>query len=361
MSWQDNITQPYTVTCGDGQTYTVKWKNPQYAREFNVASFNFPNVPGTFVDRQQARGRVFPIDWYIDGADHLVTAKAFDTSSLDRRPWTVQHPYYGTIIVHPSNLNYNNTRYNVTQITGNLLETTQTAYPQTTVDATTQTQRDVETTTTAIGNDFANNVTPQAADITTMQAQLATAYTAGNGLAQGPGAEAYRQAYNSALGAITNATSEPLAAINGIQQIILAPARFEASVQARFNLLKNNMTALLSNVTNLTLNNKFLLLANGSTTLTAMALALATPGADDYPTRSAVLNIISQYTTQYNNFMTALSAQQTADNSTPTSFIPGYNTLSNLDRLANFTLGNLLNIATTAKQQRSFVLEKDSN
>jgi len=330
-------------------------------RQLNISSFDFPNVPGTLVDRQQPRGRTFPIDWYFDGEDHLQTAQAFELSARDPRAWTVQHPYYGTLTVQPAELNFDNRQYNVTHVTGLMLETNIKPYPSTSPAPASQVEARTNTTVATIGSDYANTTTPTAEDIGDMQTQVTNAYNAANGLPTGINAANYRNTFNNANAAVLGATSNAQLAINSIQQLILAPARFDASVRDRFNALNASLTSLLQNVTGLTVNNKKLLFANGSTTLSAMALTLATPKTGDYPTVTSVLQTIVDFTAVYDNFTSVIGTLQTAQGGLPTSFQPPPNSMRALDELANFTLANLLNIAQNAKQQRSFVLEKDSN
>src|SRR5690606_25124377 len=123
MSWVDKIQDPFTISTGSGRTFTFAWRNASRQVEFNYVEFEFPNLPGTLVQRGEVKGTRYPIEIYFQGEDHLDEAERFRAAASDKRPWTISHPFYGTITAHPISLNFDNTQLNVTKITGTLLET----------------------------------------------------------------------------------------------------------------------------------------------------------------------------------------------------------------------------------------------
>lgn len=362
MSWVDKIQTTLKVTTGDGKSYTPLWRNAQKAVEFNVAEFNFPQVPGTLVDRREVKGRSFPIEFYFTGENHLDTAAEFETSSLDKRPWVVEHPYYGRINVQPISLNFDNSDLNLTRITGELLETITDQYPKGTEQPADKISADADAADAAAAATYANNVTPTQTDIADMQANLQSNYNTAATKADSSIAESYLNAFNSAQSAITQATTQPLAAITAMQAVLNKPALFAGSVQDRFNVLGENLNNLRATVAGITTRSgKYLYQNNGATLLTALARTAATPLATDYANRVDVLSTITQLLNYHSNYLTDLQTLQTANGGAPDSFLPDINSILGLNQLINYTLGNLFAIALNAKQQRSIILEEDSN
>jgi len=361
MSWLEDTLQPYTITTGDGRQYTPLWRNPQQAQEYNVAEFEFPGVRGTLVVRGQPKGRTFPIELYFQGDDHLQLSEAFRTSAADRRAWRVQHPYYGTLVVHPASLNFDNSGYNVTKITGSLLETISTVYPKSTTAPKEQVQLDVATVQTNLAGAYGNNATPTATDVQQLQQQLAVSQARGSLLADADSTQAYFNAFNTANGAIVGATQQPLEAMRKIQAVIAAPALFRASVQSRIALLRDNLNNLTATLAGLTLNQKHNIQAQGGTLVSAMALAAVNPLAGDYANKTDVLATVGSVLSAYNAYLAALDVLQSINGGSPTSFVPDALAITGLSSLVNFALSNLLEIAVDARQEYSFILEDDSN
>lgn len=361
MAWLSDTQQPFTITTGDGRQYTPLWRNPAQVQEYQVAEFEFPNVRGTLVVRGQPKGRTFPIELYFQGDEHLTEAEAFRISAADRRPWRVQHPYYGTLSVHPSSLAFDNSGYNVTKVTGNLLETISTIYPTTTPAPKEQVTLDVATVQGNLADAYGNNARPTAADVQQLQQQVAVSNANGSLLADAASAQSYFNAFNTANGAITQATQKPLQAMRSIQAVIAAPALFQASVKSRIALLRGNLNSLIANLTGLTLNQKHNIQAQGGTLISAMALSAVNPLAGNYANKTDVLGTIDDILSAYNAYLAALDALQSINGGSPASFVLDATALSGLASLINFTLANLLDIAAGALQQQSFILEDDSN
>ena len=71
MSWIEQSTKDFIITTGDGKQYRPLWKNPSYTLDFNTSEFDFPEVPGTLVERSQARGKRYPFTVYYSKPETL--------------------------------------------------------------------------------------------------------------------------------------------------------------------------------------------------------------------------------------------------------------------------------------------------
>jgi hypothetical protein len=362
MSWLDKIKNDLIITCGDGKSYRPNWLNAVKDREYNTAEFDFHGVVGTYVYRGTPRGRKYSLEIYFQGETHLDTATAFETSADDNRAWTLEHPYYGRLLVQPTALRFDNTAHNVTKITGTIIETITEDYPKGRQVPADVIAANVATTDEAAAQAYANNVTPAGPDKNQMRANINAAYTPGSKFVDTANANAYFNAFNEAAAAITTATAEPLAAMRKIQAVINKPAQFQATVQTRMDVLNQTFTSLRAQVANITDRKlKFLYQGNAANVLTGLALTAATPLATDYANRPAVLAVIETIIATYNQYVADLDTLQSTNGGSPDSFVPDAVLLTGLNSLINYTLGNLFNIAANAKQERSFVLENDSN
>jgi len=361
MSWIDQAQEDFVIITGDGKRYTPKWLKPSVATEYNVAEFNFPGVAGTLVARQLPRGRKYAVELYFDGEYHLEVSAAFLTSADDSRPWNVTHPYYGRILVQPTSLLFDNSDYNITKVTGILLGTIGNKQPSGTVAPLDKVQQDNAATQSNLASSYADTTTPTAADINQMTGDLASSYARGTRNVDASAAEKYNNAFNTANGAVLNATAEPLAAMRSIQAVIAAPALFKQSVNSRVALLGENLSTLRANTAGINFNQKQLFQAQSGTLLSAMSLAALNPQQGDYANKNDVLGIIEEVLLAYNTYLGDLGTLQDNNGGTPLSFIPDANSLSSLSQLLNFAVANLLEVAQAAKQERGFILEDDSN
>lgn len=362
MSWITRIQNDLIIRTGDGKTYRPSWLNAGKGVEYNVAEFDFVGVRGTLVKRHQPKGRKFPIELYFHGEDHLDTAEAFEQSANDPRPWVLSHPFYGQLSVQPSALAFDNTAYNVTKITGTLLETLSRTYPQPVQVPQDQIAEQYATANASLSAAYGNNVTPGTADISQMQSTTAALYDGAVKSVDEAFAPSYFNAFKNAQAAIANGTAYPLEAAQKMQALITAPSLFATTAQQRVTLLQDSYISLRTAlITGLTKAQKFLFHANAGATITAMVQSAATPMPGDYGNRNDALEMIENLLGYYDQYLTDLDNLQSANGGNPDSFLPDAQAMQDLSQLVSLTISNLYDIALDGKQERSIVLEKDSN
>lgn len=364
MSWIDKIKANFTITTGDGKTYTPLWRNATKAVEYNVAEFEFPNLPGTLVKRGTPKGRRYNLEFYFQGENHLDQALAFEASAADSRPWRISHPMYNDITVQPLGLIFDNTAYNTSKITGQVVETITEDSPRVGFSPVDKITEDKISTDELFAESYSNNVDPSATDINSMNANTAGYYAKGSKIAKVPDSEEYFNLFNDAKTDILNATDDPLKAMQSIQAMINAPALFATDIKTRLNLLVDQFNSLRSTLINvLTPNSKRLYESNGAALVSAMAVASVNPQDkdNDYGNRLRVIQIVEQVLAQYNLYITDLDELQTDNGGEPDSYIPDAGSLIALNNLMNYTFSNLFAIALDSKQERTVYLEADYN
>ena len=351
-----------TIRTGDGTVYFPSWLNAIKTKEWNIAEFEFIDVRGTLAKRGTNKGRRFNIEIYFQGDDHLDTASAFEKSADDPRAWRIEHPFYGSILCQPISLSFDNSVYNVSKITGVLVETIDESNPQVKKDPVDEINKKV----TDLQDAFAGSFVDRSAKLTTvdishLSSNVETINTkTKTSIKLTLDFQEYFNAFSTANAAITELTSEPLAAIRAVQSMVNAPALFADTVEARFNMLITQFDILIDTVrTIVTVGDKFIFENNIGINMGAMCQAVVTE--PDYRNRNDVVKVIDRLTSKYEQLLETLDELQTDDGGSPDSFIPDAGSMQALSSLVATTVSQLFNIALNSKQERVIFLPEDTN
>lgn len=357
MAWKEDINTPLRITTGDGTVFTVGWQPDGLVEEYNIANFDFNNIPGSLEKKGMRKGRKYPFRFFFQGDDHIQDMNAFLASASDTRPMLVQHPLYGNITCQVASFNIDHTKLNVSEITCTLLETITEDTPAFTQDPVDKISNDKAVNDEAFVSAF--DVTPSSGDINTMTGTNNQLYSKGKKIGS---TETYFNLFTDANTAVVNATADPIAAVRKTQALINAPANFATGVKDRIGTLTDQFSTLRGTLSTITgKSGKKVYEAQGAALISAMALAASTPLASDYSSKNDVLAVISPITDSYSNYIADLDSKQTDNGGSPKSYIPDPTGISGLHSLVNFTVSQLFTIALGAKQERSFYLEDDSN
>lgn len=362
MSWKLNAAEKMIVTTGDGKEYRPLYINTVKSFDFNTASFNFPGVEGTLVTRGERQGSTMTLQIIFQGADHLDTAEQFEQSSKNKRPWTINHPMHGVLTMQPTKITFDNTKYNTSQITVQLLETITRDAPIVGVDPINQVQINAANLDETTSEAFDTAADLETADTVLMGDALDDAYNEGAAIIEdNDDLQDYFNKYQVASAAILNATSEPLAAIQAARSVMTAPALFKQTVKARLNMLQDQLEDLLARVYN-TVNEKLIFENYGGGVISTMVLATTYPlNSLDFKNATDILDVIGQINAQYDAYLGGLENLQTTTGDDTNSYLPDQAALSGLQLQVSYCVANLLDIALSAQQEREVILEADSN
>lgn len=361
MSWIEKIKLPLNITCGDGRSFTVLWRNASRSREYNIAEFEFPELEGTLVKRGTPKGFRYNIEFYIQGENHLDDSATFERSARDKRPWVISHPLYGNIIVQPISLTFDNSQMNVTTITGQVVETIQDDAPKISIPPADYIKLQEESIQDTFTNSY--DVIPDGSDINVMTQNNDRLYKRSiNLIPVTVDVESYFNLFNKSNSLILDATTEPLLAIRGIQNFIRQPAFFALSVSQRLKIFQAQYDVLRATYIGTSLRTRKKNYENNTGVLiAAAATSTATPQEGDYGNANDVLNSIDPVLAMYNQYIEDLDDMQTDNGGGPDSFIPDANSLISLNNIVNYTVSNLINIALNSKQERKYLCEDDTN
>jgi hypothetical protein len=220
MSWLDLVKRDLIITTGDGKKYTPSYLNARRGKDFNVAEFEFSELDGTLVKKSRPKGTRYPLELYFIGADHLDTARAFDISSNDKRPWKLDHPYYGIQFVQPTaTMDFDNSVQNVTKITTVVMETILDDAPRVRLDAIGQ----VRLKKVDLDNSFAmaQKAKLKPVDVNMVSAAAKKNYKFSVPIIKIPSQfQAYTNFFNTAMSAVNNTTASPLFAMRAAENTI---------------------------------------------------------------------------------------------------------------------------------------------
>lgn len=365
MSWLNNIKEDYTITTGDGVKYTVNWLNANRVREYNVAEFNFKNVSGTLVDRRLPLGTRYDIEIFFQGGDNLIKGQDFIKSADNVGAWTVSHPMYGSIYVQPISLKFDDSQFNVTRITGTVIETIGRPRLAANISPLDIIEAQKISTDEAYAAAFQNYIPSPTTidvisidtDVTTMERLQAAFVTVTED------AEKVQNAYNTVNAALDATLRDAFTIVNSTQAFLNLPATFANTITNRVNFLVRSFQALAARIDSLHLPDiKRIFECNAASIVSTMCSTTVT-GIDQnsYPNRSVVVAITESIVDTYNNYVTDLDGLQTDTGGRDDSYIPDFTAINSLTNLVYFTVANLFSIAENAQQQRIYTCEADTD
>jgi hypothetical protein len=359
MSWQDNIEQiVFTIITGDKKEYTPKWKNAVKTQEYNTALYEFVNVSGTLVLRQKPKGRKFDLEFYFDGEKSVEMGERFEKSARDSRDWTVKHPFFGNFLCQPLSLTQDNSVFNVSKFTVPVVETISKAYPQQTIVLS-----DKITTSVAKANTSQAKILENSDKINKVEVKENVSYfdkVYSKIIGTDSELKEFKQKVSSAIIEIESATATALTITRTIQALINYPATIIQTVKARFDALNESLEGILDSFDGSN-NDKIKIEIMGGTIIGAMLTASSTNIENEYYKRDDILFQQSLLIDAYNRYLAFLDGLQTARADNNQSYIPNYTGIKDINEAFSLTIANLFNIIYTAKQEREYTLDKDSN
>jgi hypothetical protein len=388
MSWVDAVQSQLIIKTGDGKSFTPLWKNSCAKEiEYNIAQFDFPKIAGSLINRGTPTARKFSLEIYFQGDNNLDDSLSFEISANDPRPWSISHPIYGSVLVQPVGLKFDYSGYNVTQITGTVIETLGSAGLKITVVPIDKINADKETLDETQAASFdavqallqsreltASDLLTSSKEITTLKGLNKTFYDIGvKQVKLTEDAGKYFNYFNVANSAVDQLINSPLQAIQAVQAMVNFPGMMVTSIKTRITVLQQQLKALGDQIllqrTNA--NKKIYEVLGGGLISTIVQASitsydpvnelLASGILPDYKNRTDVLTAIDSVQGSYNDYLTNLDLFQTSNGGSEDSYIPDAESLTQINSLVNFALSSLSSIALDAKQQRTVVLGEDSN
>lgn len=364
MSWIDKVTNELIITTGAGEQFKPSWINAKLLQEYHIAEFNFPDVEGTLVKRGEPLGIKFAMEIYFQGPDHIDISEKFRVAAKDRNYWVLEHPYYGVFPCHPTTLDFDNSGYNITKITGVLIETILDDEPLIYGEEFSLPQK-IEAQKTKLDDVIEStfNYTLYPGDVNTLRNTNNKAFNLSVPIIKLPEEfEVYNNLFNQANNAINTAIASPVLAMRAVTSALTQPARFTENVKTRIKTLSNTFDYLHDTAVGLTtVSSKQIFQNQSAAVLSAMCIAASTPLENNYTNNNSVLEILEIIFSKYGIFLEDIDLMQSINASSVLSYIPNVDVLTALNDLINTTLAGLFTIALSSRTERSLILETDTN
>jgi hypothetical protein len=363
MSWPDLIdNNKLSITTGDGEIYTPLWKNATKNSEFNTSLFNFVNKDGTYAYRGKRPGSAIPLELYFVGENCIEDSNNFDKSLDDSRALILEHPFFGFRRVQPVSMQMSDANLNTCQIILNVFETIESNQPET--------QEDKAEDILSIGGAIYTTLkavylkNPQdSSDVRNLKSSIDLFYNDFVSFISDSSERAgFDNLKNDALRKVENVFTDAGATIDALTAMVDYPFVVSHSVQDKLGIFQRSLSRFTNKVKNiLGFNTSVYHSVYGSSILSAMCRTSVNPQANDYKTRSQVVEAISIISNTYYDFIAEVD-RRTVDNAQVSgNFAPDSLMLDDLYKLVVKTTADLIDISQDSQIEREFAIQEDTD
>jgi len=352
MNWLDRIENiNLEIITGDGESYFPLWKQAEKQVAYNVQTYDFAGVEGSYVDRKLRKAYKYPLTLWFQGENHIDEANKFLLSSENPKEWTIKHPIYDNLYVQPLEFTIDNSLMNVTKITGTVVETLTSKYPQAKINNVHKIKTakvDIDEKTKVYFDENLSTKSIESAENTVQN--ISNNYT--QYIETKKDIEKYKNYLRVASQSAQGVANDIISYVNDIQNLINFPFQIWQSVQGRVQSVIDSVNNLQINIFD-SKDDKKLFEINQTGFLSAVCNCAANPKQDsDYKTRNQVYDIVNEIVDGYNYVLKMFDDSEHEQNS---------DLAQKLDYIVNLTVGQLYEIALNSKQERTINLECDNN
>lgn len=361
MSWIERVKEGMVITLGDGKTYHPQYVNATKVKEFNYAEFDFGGTAGTYVPRKTSRGRKFSLDIIFQGADNLDVAAAFDVSSENRNPWQLSHPLYGSLLVQPTAIQFDNVELNVSRINVQVIETITLDKANDVVLAPASV---IHSSATAIYQSNETNLATTVPVVSSSQKrqllqQLTDGYSrVAQQVSNAADANNYLNTFNDATSILNTIGSNTATIGASVQRFTAMPYAFVDTIENRINIFKTQFELLKSAAGTLfQRNSKKLVAFQMSALLTAAAQASITSVV--YNNVDEVARVLHELMTMQEDYTTTIDGMSSNSVNNADSYVADYDTVGSIYSLFSYVREHLATISLQSRLRYVYVLPHD--
>jgi hypothetical protein len=361
MSWRDNLNNvQFSIITGDGKEYFPLLKITERSKEFNTKSFDFIDVAKSFVDRKQPKSTKYPLTFYFQGDDNIDQSNAFDVSSNDKRYWTVSHPFYGVIKGQPLSITFNDSNYNVTEVSVDFWESIIFDFPKSNFSIKDNTLVKKDAILESSAKSYASRDVFTAEDIQKNKESINITASKFNDIQDDDTFTEFSNIVSKAEKASDNLLKDTLNAINKANEVLNYPSTIDASVKNRLAGYKNTFLELKNGIESIA--DKLFFESQGASCLASYCNASVNfQFGEDYTTAIEIEGVVSDLIFLYNDYLLLLDSSSTSNYNTTEFFQPSALVQSQMNDLINLTIGNLFTLAFDSQQERVFYTDKETN
>lgn len=360
MEWINRVNDiKFSIKTGDGKIYYPLQKGGETEREYNTSAFEFINVFGTLVDRKKPKSRVIPLVFYFQGALNIDEADEFEASADDPRPWTVTHPFYGTINGQPLSIKRDDQNLNITEVTVPFWESINVDYPVSNYAIKDNTRDRHNAVYSASSVSYITGVKFSSADISKNSSSILEMAGSMKNIQDNNTYADFQNALNAGLKAIDKILEEPLAAIQSIQNFLDLPATYVRAIEGRIASYENIYRNLKVSIK--TLADKKYFESIGASTIASMCDTSVNPDTGDYTLVSDVEKVTARILAIYNDYVLTLDDAKVSVYDVNNTYNADGTVQLELNNLVNFTIANLYQMSFQTKRERIVYTTKQTN
>lgn len=333
------VNEKVSITTGDSKNYELPYELSAFDEDFHYTKFDFLNTPGSLIDRKEIQATRYDLTVYFTGADHLIDANEFRNSTLDKRPWLVEHPFNGTRNMQPLTIKYNNTNILHTAVTISLSETIMNNGLLIAQDPKSLIESGAENL-----NDDNNEISSEL--IQESNSEVATLTDTANGInsdlrskiSSQEIADKYSDIFFKLNSSVGSFGSDAIQTMRQITNMLLMPRQFIDNIKDRLDFVKSQFDSFL----NLTQSSSTIYTAQyfGASVISAYTVTAVPSTTVKYNTASEVDEVALDLWGMFTDYASGLQSQQTVN-----GFVPNYDIASQLYEQVVNTIFNLYQIA----------------
>lgn len=362
MSWIEKVKEQLIITTDDGKQYKPQYVNANKICEWNTATFDFIGLAGSYVSRKLPRGRKFNLDISFQGINHLDVAQALeDSTNTTTGPWQLSHPLYGSILVQPISIAFDNSLLNISLISVVVIETiTLDKVNDVVISPSSFIATQGEQIRTQVLDELVNDV-PQVSSAlkSNMSTELKTQLnTISSSITNAADANNYINEFNKSTSLLNTVGSTTVDIARSVQRFTAMPYAFADTIENRLRICVTQFELLKSNAQNLFSRNSKKLLEFQMSSVMASALQATVTDAN-YDTTEDIenaLDVIGQLEEDYIAILDGMSNTTVADDN---SYIPNHESVRNVLYLCAYVHEHLVEIARNARVKYILTLLSD--
>ena len=256
MPWNDRIREA-AYTSPSGTRIVFAYENVSKTVDKKTTGFEFPDADGTYVQDLGHSGRRYPLRVFFWGDDYDQEAEVFETALLERGTGKLEHPVYGSVDVVPfgtvTRRDDLKTSANQAIVEITFWETIGLLYPASQTDPASSVLSAVDEYNTAAADSFSDALGLDTAieRVTLENSYQALLGSASDGLqAIADVQDDVRQQFDAIVDSVNQGIdvliSDPLTLAFQTTQLIQAPARALANIEARLDAYRNLASSIIS-------------------------------------------------------------------------------------------------------------------
>lgn len=365
MSWKDKLeNNKFAIQTGDSKVFYPLWKNAAKVKEFNITTFDFIDVEGTYVDRRKPKSAKYDILIYFQGDNCMNEADDFEKSADDSRYWVINHPIYGTLKGQPISISRNDSTINIVELSIEFWDSIINQYVEERTSIKDEISDKKDQMEIASANNFDLKTNPTPANQNKVREFIKSMDSEYKKFLDDSNYNDYQKTLSQCRDSVDNIIIDSRTLILDVSRTIDSIKDMpNVNVFQKIGAISNLFNQLLSEFSfeSITDFNRYYFESAGASLISTMCLVGLNPNKNDFISRSDVQKILSVLDLSYSKYIEKLNLFELGKNNRNNNYDSNFAVQSNLNLITKKTLYDLFAISFSFKQERVVELGADSN